>query len=46
MSSMIIMWKAMKQQEEQKRVISERKPQARVLSGGCVLLQFQKIKSE
>lgn len=46
MSSMMIMWRAMKQQEEQKRVIRERKTQARTLTGGCVLLQFPKIKSE
>jgi hypothetical protein len=47
MSSMIIMWKAIKQQQEkQKRAISEHKPQARKLAGGCVLIQFPKIKSE
>ena len=42
MSSMIAMWKAIKQQQEQKRVISE----ARTLTGGCVVIQFPKIKSE
>lgn len=36
----------LEQQQEQKRVISERKPQARTLIGGCVLIQFPKIKSE
>lgn len=46
MSSMIAMWKAIKQQQEQKRVISERKLQARTLTGGCVVIQFPKIKSE
>ncbi len=45
MSSMMIMWKAMKQ-EEQKRVIRERKTQGRTLIDGGVLLQFPKIKSE
>jgi len=45
MSSMMIMWKAMKQ-EEQKRVIRERKTQGRTLTDGGVLLQFPKIKSE
>lgn len=44
MSSMIIMWKAMKQQQEQKRVISERTIQARTLIGGCVLIQFPRNK--
>ena len=46
MSSMIAMWKAIKQQQEQERVISGRKPQARTLTGGCVLIQFPKINSE
>lgn len=34
------------QRQEQKRVISERKLQARTLTGGCVLIRFPKVKSE
>lgn len=45
MSSMIVMWKAMKL-EEQKQVMMEQKAQARTLTGGGVLLHFPKIKSE
>lgn len=45
MSSMMIMWKALKQ-EEQKRVIRERKAHSRTLTDGGVLIQFPKIKSE
>ena len=32
--------------QKQKRVIRERKLQARTLTGGCVLIQFPKVKSE
>ncbi len=44
MSSLIIMWKAIKNREEQRRVISERKLEARELPGGCVLIQFPRSR--
>lgn len=40
MSSMIVMWKAIKQKQEQERAISQSKLEARKLSGGCVLISF------
>lgn len=45
MSSVMVMWRAMKQQEEQKRVIRARRTQARTLTGGCVLLQSRRSKA-
>ncbi|MCX4218732.1 hypothetical protein MKZ87_13895 [Pseudomonas sp. MCal1] len=45
MSSLIIMWKAMKNREEEKRVINARKLEARVLPGGCVLILFPRSRT-
>ncbi len=45
MSSLIIMWKALKSREEDKRVINEHKLEARVLKGGCVLIKFPRSKA-
>lgn len=45
MNSLIYMYIAMKQQEEQKRVIREQRPTPRVLPGGCELYRFPKAKA-
>lgn len=45
MNSLIYMHMAMKQQEEQKRVIREQKPKPRILTGGCELYSLRRARA-
>lgn len=46
MSSMIIMWKALKKLEEQRPVIRDPGPKDRRLPGGCVLISFPQKRKD
>lgn len=45
MNSLIYMYMAMKQQEEQKQVIRKQRQAPRVLAGGCELYRLQRAKA-